>query len=442
MTFPERTATPPPASFLSVGSNRTSHGAGGVSPALRYRSKAFMLSGGLFVAGIIASLVLNLNPLSGTWRRLVISAPWLAIAVAITEGLWLLGAAIMAVSVGHRTLRPLTLRPLASASSPLTTERFRLGLLLNTAGALGSAAVATLAVVAILPSEAWPGAFGAVALDMIGTLVTRSGLYAATRGKHPARQQAVLTTRLARMSDLERLAEIDLQMFDKAYGAEKPAKDLVVETFSKRLANAPDGMFVAEVDGVVEGFATCFRTDVPHEQFVSWEHSTANGTLDGKVCPEGRFGYVVNLTICPRAAALGAEDVLLARMFALGIGYGVEYAYFVSRIPLFRRWLTRHAPNTIANGEVLNAAHEYCKLRTAAGERFDPLLRLYEKHGLIFQRLVEDAFSDKASLDFGVLFTAPMPLGHALGHLRPVRFVASAALRALTRWPSLLRRVT
>jgi hypothetical protein len=403
----------------------------------------FALSATAFVVG--AAVTTILAPLGRIEKQLAQVAPWVVCGVAITETAWVVGAVLMASGAGQRIGNPFRLRPTSRGVTQgmLQSRAFRAGLHINTAGALGTAVVVVVGAVVALPRETWPGVFGLAAADVVGTAAARSGIYLSIMGSrsHLTRRgrRTEVSVRKARLEDIGRLADIDLQLFAKAYGATKPSKDGVASMLRKRLRNAPDDMFVAEIDGVVEGFVSGFRTNTPIEAFVSWEHSTADGTLEGKVDRHGKYAYVTNLTLRHSAVTLGAEDMLLAHLFANGVEYGVEYAYFVSRMPLFKHWLDKQVDLVTSNRQQF--AEQYYELRRPDGGRYDPQLRMYEKFGLRPKRLVADAFSDAASLDYGVVFQADMPVPSILRKIPPARQLVAFALRKLARHPKMLRRV-
>lgn len=250
--------------------------------------------------------------------------------------------------------------------------------------------------------------------------------------------------------DVQRLVEIDLTGFKDAYGPDLPSTGQIRTMFERRVANAHGWMFVATVDGVVEGFVTAFPTNKSEADFVSWELSTSNGTLDGVVEAGGKYAYIVNLTVNPAAMRLGAMAALAANLYALGVRNRVERAYFVSRIPMFRSWLTKQQRKGLAPGdptadELKRLAEEYAVTRRDSGKRpvlLDPELRFYEGMGIKLGAVVADAFSDFASMDFGVIASASVPpRSERLRKNAIVRHALSGGLRAAARYPQLLEKV-
>jgi hypothetical protein len=409
------------------------------------RRNLFKLSAGTFLGGTALSFITN--PFANLEHKVVEVAPWTLGGIATTEGLWIGGAAMMAAGMGKAIGNPLKLKNRWSEiSSEIAANRLtKTGLAINTLGAIGTAGVIA-AGAAHLPPETWPGAFGAVALDVASTVALRAMPYAAIRkARADAPEQAQTPkpfVRHAKLDDVERLADLDLSLFKKAYGKAPPDKADLMEMFTSRIANNPNWMFVAELDGVVEGFVTAFRTNVPLENFVSWEHSTADGTLDDKVDPHGKYGYVVNMTIGPTAVKAGAEDMLLANLFANGISAGLEYAYFVSRMPLFRRWLLTQniSPITSDESNLNDLAQQFSELRRD-GKLRDPELKMYESFGFKREQLVPNGFQDEASLNYGVVLKAEIPAQGRFAHLKPVRTAMAFGLRQVAKHPKLLKKV-
>ncbi len=392
------------------------------------------------------TVALALNPLGGLEHDVVQAAPWTLLGAGATESMWIGGAALMAGSAGKKIGNPLTLKSRWGeiTQNIVDSRGFRTGLAINTIGALGTAAVVETAAITSLPPETWLGATGLAGADVAMTVGVRSGLYASIKESDKAPEKSAkpeVKVRKAIATDIDRLADIDLLLFDKAYGTDKPAKEDIVATLTQRFANNPDWMFVSEVNGVVEGFVSAFRTDVPAEDFQSWEHSTANGTLEGRVNPKGKYTYVTNMTIKHEAVELGAEEMLLANLFANSIRVGVEYGYFVARMPHFKRWVAEQEV-AVTDENKQELAEQYMNLRREDGKRSDPQLRMYENFGYKLQRMVPDAFKDDASLDTGVIFKAAIPpANNVLKRVRPVRAVMAMALRRIAKNPKLLKKV-
>lgn len=414
----------------------------------RHNAKVYL---GLAAAGLVGT---GVGVANGSFESITSDvkseAPWAVPALIGSEALFIGGLAGMAAGTGKEIGNPLTIRrrmPEILAAA-VDNKAIKAGLAVNTLGALGTAGVVAGAAVKALPPETWPAALGFATADVASTLALRAGAYKGSRLlSEKAKKREVLpniTARLAKVEDIDRMADIDLELFDKAYGEEKPSKKAVVDMLTRRLHNGGECMFVAELDGKVEGFVSAFLTDSSADEFSSWEHSTNNGTLDGKVAHDGNYLYVTNMTIRPNASQAGAKEMLMANMIAFAVEAGAEYGYFESRMPLFKRWLDRQKKNglEIDDNEALDSiAEQYMDLRMDNGNRYDPLLRMYEGYGYQIDRLVPDAFSDDASLGYGVICKADNPLPSFLLRSKLARKASANVLRWAAKSPKLIRKI-
>jgi len=202
-------------------------------------------------------------------------------------------------------------------------------------------------------------------------------------------------------------------------------------------------MFVTEVNGEVEGFVSAFRTNKSAEEFKSWEDSTANGTLEGKVDPNGRYVYVTNMTLTPEATNRGGMNMALGHLFGAIIAEGgVEYGYFESRMPQFRYWLRKNKALTEDPERLQELANEYVKLRTSDGKLYDKLLRTFEDEGFVLGNPVPNAFNDSKSMNFGVVGKQPIPLnGRFFEIASPLRRVIGGTLTLASKNPTLAKKI-
>lgn len=401
---------------------------------------------GLGVAGSIGYSLTN-TPLEEITHRALEYAPWAAGGIITTEGLFM-GGMVMALAgagqhlrKGEGTKRERFAKLLKNDEADVRRNKLvQAGLAVNTIGAIGSAALIGAGGALVMP-ESLPAVGLAVAADVASTLALRAPFYrrrvpSANNAKAESKKEhSAAHVRTAREEDIDRLVDIDLEAFDSSYGEAAPDRSEVTEMFRRRLANAGRWMVVVEKDGQVEGFATAFRTDKPVDQFVSWEESTNNGTLDDRVNPEGKYAYVANMTVNREAGVSSAMDALLLSLMANVIEEGgVEHAYFEARMPGFAEWAA--TKQDTSNSDIHALAREYADSRREDGKRIDWQLRMYEGLGYELRRLVPDAFSDAASLDYGALFKAAIP---AVARApRPVRQAAAGVMRFVSRHPRIL----
>lgn len=417
--------------------------------------------GALAVAAVGAEVALT--HISGVSPDDIVSkvernAPWMLAGLAVSEGLWIGGAVIAALGAGVEVGNPLTIRQRWDEirSTVAYNPVYRFGMYMNGLGALGTAGILAVATGTTLPPEAWPIPAAVIASDVAQTVATRRfllpGTAHTTAGKREFRKERDVTIRRATLDDIYSLADLDLRLFEGAYGEEPPTHGEVVSMFTRRFVNNPDGMFVAVVNGEIKGFVTAFLTNKPIEDFKSWEDSTANGTLDGRVDPHGKYLYVTNLTMDTHGTG-NALDSLLASAFAMGIEHGVEYGYFCSRMPGFRRWATARAEELgveVPNGEELDIwANEYTHLtRTVKSKRgvqvrpLDRQLSFYTGLGLELTHAVPNAFEDYDSMNYQVPVKAHVPGFAAWSrHIKPARIAIAAGLREVARHPKVLAKV-
>lgn len=436
----------------------------------------------LGLAAVSTTVTLTSESFDTTKDQVIEAAPWVAGGLVAAEVGWIGGAAIMMASVGDKVGNPLKIRSKMPeiAKKAKDSLMFKSGFALNYASAVGQAAIVGGAVIKELPPQAW-GMAGIAALDLSATVALRQAIWGSIKEKSLETRTETITpedqtsmevvyheigtvdnqenvissrptVRKASTVDVERLAEIDLARYKRVYGKELPEKKDLEDMFRQRLINATsDWMYVCEIDGKVEGFVTGFKTEKPIEEFSSWEDSTANGTLDGCVDPDGRYGYVANLTVNPKATKLGGDSMIMGYLMAQAIEDGLEYGYFVSRIPLFSAWIKRQVregritESELSPGVLEKLAEQYVNYKKEVNGkevRVDYELRMYEESGFEISRIVPNAFEDPQSLNFGVLFKANVPpKSKNLKKITPVRKSLATGLRKLSNNPRLLEKL-
>ncbi|HTE57370.1 MAG TPA: hypothetical protein VK694_01385 [Verrucomicrobiae bacterium] len=127
-------------------------------------------------------------------EQVVETLPWAVAAGAATEVAFVAGGAMMLTAAGMKVggnvlkIRKKTTELQEQMAEGETSSRplresmlFRAGFVINTAGALGTAAVVA-AGGATLPSESWPGVAGLVALDVASTFGLRAAILRAAGG--------------------------------------------------------------------------------------------------------------------------------------------------------------------------------------------------------------------------------------------------------------------
>lgn len=226
------------------------------------------------------------------------------------------------------------------------------------------------------------------------------------------------TLREATIDDIDAIVDVDMRSFDSVYSSYgQTQEELRKELHDKFLGRFEKvggyWMPVLERDGKIVGFMTCCPTSKTPEEFESWEKTTDNGTLETTYDPDGKNLYVVTLSVLPEGSA--GKDMLYGNQIAKVLVSGFDQAFFESRLPGLRGWVLK---NKCEGSEVLldaltpelqeAYANEYFELKTESKGRQvrqDKLVRLYERIGCKPVKVAPNAYQDKPSMDFGVVFT-------------------------------------
>jgi hypothetical protein len=224
------------------------------------------------------------------------------------------------------------------------------------------------------------------------------------------------TLRYATPDDIDAIVDVDIRSFDSVYSNydqdEQELRDELRQKFQGRLDKVGSKwMPVLERDGEIVGFMTCCPTSKKPGDFTSWEAMTDNGTLEDTYDPNGEYVYVVTLSVLPEGSE--AKDMLFANQIGKLLRDGYKTAYFESRLPGLRDWVvdakfegTEQGVDELSPERKRDFANEYFALTTqykGKEVRYDRLISLYERVGCKCLQLVEDAYKDKPSLDFGVV---------------------------------------
>jgi hypothetical protein len=153
------------------------------------------------------------------------------------------------------------------------------------------------------------------------------------------------------------------------------------------------------------------------------------------------------MTIKRDAVKAGAEGILLASLLANAAEAGVEYAYFVSRMPHFKQWVEREVkagkrePFGPKSEDLQTAAEYYFELRDEDGKRYDPQLKMYESFGYKLERVVAEAFDDDASYNYGVVGKADIPPSNVFKKVKLARKAVALALRCMAKYPKVATKL-
>lgn len=252
--------------------------------------------------------------------------------------------------------------------------------------------------------------------------------------------------REARPEDIERLVEIDLECFADVYDSHPTSPQEIHSMLLKRQGIAKELMIVGEVDGIIEGFMTCQRTNITAETLRTWEETTNNGTLIGTHNPSGRNFYVVNLTVTRKGSEHGLSDQLIAKLYGKFLEIQGEKAYLLSRIPQFSQWLEDQSinfegldPNT--QDALVNEYLNITKMVNGKRRFYDGMLERYAAVGARPIRALRDGFIDPASKNYSVLCVVENPLPTRVKKSRTGSLLAGKAIGLASKHPSILRKL-
>ena len=250
------------------------------------------------------------------------------------------------------------------------------------------------------------------------------------------------TSRGARAEDIERLVDVDMIAFRHVYknydqSPEEMRADLI-EKFTARYEKlGPEWIRVFEENGVIKGHMTTCPTSKPPKAFQSWEKTTDNGTLDTTYDPNGKYLYVVSLSMLSDLGE-AARNMLFAHQIGKIMEHGLELAYFESRLPGLYAWVrreTKRDPRTLSEAEkdVLAERYFHATITTDDGREVsqDRLKRIYEGVGCEFScGVVANAYNDEQSLNYGAVGVLRNPLPKTLQRVPGAGKVAGKTLQA------------
>ncbi len=115
-----------------------------------------------------------------------------------------------------------------------------------------------------------------------------------------------IKVREGRIDDLEGILSVEEEAWPKGLRASR-------EMFECRLTTFPQGTFVAEAGGKIEGVVV---TEILNSDLINhirtWDETTDNGYIRNTHNPEGDTIYGVNLSVSPRAQKRVAITLLEA----------------------------------------------------------------------------------------------------------------------------------
>lgn len=259
-------------------------------------------------------------------------------------------------------------------------------------------------------------------------------------------KKPITRVREARPDDLERLVQVDLECFSDVYETNPVDPREIYEMLAMRQSIAQELMVVGEVNGIIEGFMTCQRTEKDSSQVRSWNETTNHGTLVGTHTPSGRNFYIVNLTVTEKGSEFDLSDQLIARLLGRFVEVQGEVAHLLSRMPQFSQWLNEQRIDfdNLSDDAQDELAEKYINAtKVVDGEErlYDGMLRRYGEFGAKPVAVLRDGFGDPASQDYSVLCTFENPLPGRLKRSRLASLLAGKALQYAANHPKLLEKL-
>lgn len=192
--------------------------------------------------------------------------------------------------------------------------------------------------------------------------------------------------RKATLADVADIIELDEEVWK-----ELPA---TCDKIKSRIEVFSEGNLVAELNGYIVGYICLQFVGDISESATTWSAITDDGLLRRSHKPNGEYMFGVNLTVSPKVAALGVGTRLLIAGWVLIIKSNKRGCFLGSRIPGYHK--RKDVP-----------IEKYISMRN--GRYLDPELRYYQQSGFKAIKPLPNYFSDKESLDYGVLIYKKNP---------------------------------
>jgi len=215
-----------------------------------------------------------------------------------------------------------------------------------------------------------------------------------------------IKVRGGRIDDLEGILLVEEEAWPKGLRASR-------EMYESRLKTFPQGTFVAEAGGKIEGVVV---TEILNSDLINhirtWDETTDNGYIRNTHNPEGDTIYGVNLSVSPRAQ----KRVAIALLEAVGklvIKYNLKQGLLGGRIPGFAKYFKQYCQKknlpSVSTEERDKIAEEYLWVTTSHSRTLDSEIGFYKKLGFKMIKLLPGYIEDPQSLNYGVLFLWPNP---------------------------------
>jgi hypothetical protein len=265
----------------------------------------------------------------------------------------------------------------------------------------------------------------------------------------------IFRTRRANKDDIDAMVDLDLKGFQTVYQEYgKDQEELRAELrgkFEGRMSKIDlDWVRIAEENGKPCGFIMSCPTAKSPEDFVSWEETTDNGTLENTYNPDGPYIYVVSLTMPRPESGQSPKNMLFVDQIGKLMQKGYKAGYFESRLPGLRNWMAERCVETgqdfsqLTDQEKFELASEYTTTKVEVNGKqvlLDPHLRMYRSIGCKLLQLVPDAYQDGPSMNFGVVAVYENPLPPSIRKNRVARNVAGSLVRMAGKSHGVVKRL-
>lgn len=205
--------------------------------------------------------------------------------------------------------------------------------------------------------------------------------------------------RNATMEDLDALLELEEIAWPEGSRASR-------DTYIARLETFPEGIFIGERNGVVEGVAVTqlVRSEMLEKDF-TWATITDNGTIRNTHDPNGDVVYGVNLSVRPSGIGNKVIAFIMEAIAEMAVERNLKFGALGGRLP----GLSKHVKKLkidfekLSDQEKLQVVNSYVYGKTDKGRPLDPEIAIYKRSGLSPIKVLKDYFPDPQSLNYGVL---------------------------------------
>jgi hypothetical protein len=338
----------------------------------------------------------HLNQLNVRAGNFVHLATWLA----VTEACFIVGAILMAASLGVGVVREqgrirdwlkhlhhVRRQSKSLASTLIDSKIFALGFWLNFLGAVGSSLVLVAFVLHVSPLTG-SGLLFVLLVDLAASFGWRIPLHLKRRAHMKATK---IKVRAATPADIDSYLKLQAERWQDDNMATR-------EQLESRYKAYPEGMLVAERAGQIVGMVYAMQiSDYDYENPPTWNEITNNGFCDN-ADPNGAVIFGVDLSTAKGVGHLAGDELLLG-IARLVIARGLRTALLGGRMPGYSEYAGKMS------------AEEYLRAKDENGLPLDKQVRYYTGiPGLKAIKVLPNYFHDPASLDYGVLLRWTNPL--------------------------------